>query len=165
MQPLRRMREKMPMLVRRAPLHRHRGPEGSERLLQPGGAVEDQELRGPQPARDQVVGHRPPGDLTLAPHGADGEQHLLPVPADAKHHQQRNRGGLAVQPDPHHGAVQNEADDVLSAEVASAPGLPIRLHLAPGPADHVLAKSAPEQRRQRPLHPARVRAGEVCRGD
>ena len=51
------------------------------------------------------------------------------------------------------------------AEVAPAPGLPVRLHLAPGAADHVLAHRAPEQRAQRAPDPARVGAGQVGAGD
>ena len=39
------------------------------------------------------------------------------------------------------------------------------LHLAPGPADHILADRAPEQPEQRPLDPPRVGPGEVDRGD
>ena len=147
--------------VNGASLSWYRRPERGQRLLQAGRAVDDQELRGPQPAADQVIEHGPPGGLALPAHGADSEQHLLPVPAHAEDDQQRDRGGLAVQPDPHDGAVQNQADDVLARQVTPAPGLPIRLHLAPGPADHVLAHRAPEQRPQSPLHPARVGPGQV----
>src|SRR3954469_15733521 len=161
MQPLWRVSEEIPVLMNRTPLSWYYWPERSQRLLQAGRAVDNQELRGPQAAGDQVIEHGPPGRLALPAHAADGQQHLLPVPAHAEDHQQRNRGGLAVQPDPHHGAVQNEADDVLAAEVAPAPGFPVRLHLAPGAADHVLAHRAPEQRRQRPLHPPRVGPGQV----
>ena len=112
--------------VNRAPLGRHRRPKRGQRLLQAGRAVDDQELRGPQPAGDQVIEHGPPCRLALPAHGADGQQHLLPVPAHAEDHQQRDRGRLPIQPDPHDGAVQNEADDVLARQIALAPGLPIR---------------------------------------
>jgi hypothetical protein len=40
-------------------------------------------------------------------------------------------------------------------------GLPIHPYFAPGATDHVLAHRAPEQRRQRPLHPPRVGPGQV----
>ena len=46
-----------------------------------------------------------------------------------------------------------------------APGVPVHLDLAPGPADHVLADGAFEQPEQRPLDPARVGSGEVDRRD
>ena len=120
--------------VDRAPLRRHRGPEGGQRLLEPGGAVDDQELRGAQATRDQVVEHGPPSGLALAPHVPCREQHLLPVAADAEHHQQRDGGGFPVEADPHHRAVQDQAGHILAREVAPAPRLPVGLHLAPGAA-------------------------------
>lgn len=149
------------MLVHRAALGRHLGPERRQRLLQAGGAVDDQERRGAQAAGDQVFEHGPPGRLALSAHVAHRQQRLLTVAADAEHHQQRDRGRLAVQPHPHDGPVEDHADDVLASEVVPLPGLPVHLDLAPGPADHVLARRALEQRRQRPLHLPRVGARQI----
>ena len=50
-----------------------------------------------------------------------------------------------------------------SREIAPRPGFPVGLHLAPDPADHVLADRALEQRPERPLHPPGVGAGEIGR--
>jgi site-specific DNA recombinase len=151
--------------VDRAPLRRHRRPERGQRLLEAGRAVDDQELRRPQPARHEIVQHPAPGGFALTAHAARRQQHLLPVAPDAEHHQQREGGGLAVEPHLHHRAVQHQPDDVLGPEIAPAPGIPVRLRLAPRPADHVLADRAPEQRRQGTLHPSRVGAREIGRGD
>ena len=45
MQSLGRMREQVPMLVDRAALDRHTVPHGSDRLVEPRRAVDDEELR------------------------------------------------------------------------------------------------------------------------
>src|SRR4051794_9338017 len=47
-----------------------------------------------------------------------------------------------------------EADDRLGRQVASGPGVPVRLHLPPHPADHVLADRSAEKRAKRPADPA-----------
>jgi hypothetical protein len=56
-------------------------------------------------------------------------------------------------------------DDVLVGEAARTPRFPVGLHLAPGPAHHVLAHRPFEQAEQGALHPPRVGPGEVDRGD
>ena len=56
-------------------------------------------------------------------------------------------------------------DDVLTAQIAGAPGLPVGLDFPPGPADDVLAHGAGKQRRQSPLDAPRVGAREIDRGD
>ena len=162
---LRRVGQQVAVLVDRAPLGRHLGPQRGQRPLEPGRAVDDEELGRAQAARDEVVEQGPPGGLALAAHALDGEQHLLPVAADAEHHQQGEAGGLAVEAHPDHRPVEDQADDVLAREVAPVPGLPVGLQLAPGAADDVLADRAPEQRGQGTPHPPRVGTGQVGAGD
>src|SRR5262249_16801218 len=53
-QTLRRMRQQVSMLVDRTPLYRHAIPHGGDRLVEPGGALDDEELRLPQAAPDQI---------------------------------------------------------------------------------------------------------------
>ena len=48
------------MLVYRAALGRHVAPEGGQRLLQPGAAVDNQELWLAQPALDEIAATRRP---------------------------------------------------------------------------------------------------------
>ena len=56
-------------------------------------------------------------------------------------------------------------DDRLGREIATVPGVPVALHLAPGPAHDVLADRPTEQRRKGAAHPARIGAGQIGRGD
>src|SRR5271166_3848605 len=56
-------------------------------------------------------------------------------------------------------------DDRLLGERAPIPGIPIALHLAPGPADHVLADRPSERRGKRPPHPAGVGSRKIGPGD
>ena len=55
MQPLGRMGQQVAVLVDGAALGWHIAPERSQRLLQPGPAVDHQELRLTQPAPDEIV--------------------------------------------------------------------------------------------------------------
>jgi hypothetical protein len=87
------------------------------------------------------------------------------VLAHADHHKKRDRGRLAVEPHAHHRAVEDQPHDRLGGEITLVPGVPVRLHLPPHPADHVLADALGEHRRQRPAHPARVGAGQIGRRD
>jgi len=144
-----------------APLRGHIGPQRRKGALQTCGPVHDQELRCAQATSNQIVEHAAPRRLALTSHVAHREQHLLPVAAHAEHHQERDRGRLPVQPDPHDRAVQDQADNRLPGGGALIPGLPVRAHLAPGAADHVFAHLSLEQRGQRTLDPARVGAGQV----
>src|SRR3954471_3266876 len=98
----------------------------------------------PQATGHEIVQDRPPGCLALPAHVLDREEHFLSIPAHAKHDKQRDRGRLAVEPHPHHCPVEDEADDRLGRQVAPGPGIPVALHLAPHPADHVFADRAPE---------------------
>src|SRR3954451_23189632 len=161
-QPIRRLRSDG---VDDAALSGHIGPERGERLLQAGRPIDDHELRCLQASGHEIVQDRPPGRLALAAHVFDRQQHLLPILAHAEHDQQRDRGRLAVEPHPHHRAVEDEADDRLGRQVASGPGVPIRLHLPPHPADHVLADRPTKERGKGPPDPARVGAGQVSPGD
>ena len=54
MQRLRRVRQQIAMLVHGAALGGHFRPQRGERLLQPGGPVDDQEFRAPQAACDEA---------------------------------------------------------------------------------------------------------------
>ena len=118
-----------------------------------------------QAAGDEIVENRAPGLGALAAHVLDREQHLLAVRAHADDDEQRDRGRLAVEPDAHHGAVEDQPHDRLLGQRAGVPGVPVALHLAPDPADRVLADRAAEQGAERPAHPARIGAGEVGAGD
>ena len=93
------------MLVDCAALGRKVGPQRRQRPLQPGSAIGDQELRRAQATGDQIIKDAAPRRLAFAAHVLHRKQHLLPVPAHAEHHQQRDVCGLAVQPDPHDRAV------------------------------------------------------------
>jgi hypothetical protein len=55
MQPLGRVSKQVAVLVDGAALGRHVAPEGGQRLLQPGAAIDNQELRLAQPALDEIV--------------------------------------------------------------------------------------------------------------
>ena len=106
-----------------------------------------------------------PGLGALAAHALDREQHLLAVLAHADDDEQRDGGGLAVEPHPHHGAVENEPHDRLFGKRAGVPRLPVGLHLAPDPAHRVLADRTAKQGGERTAHPARVGAGEIAARD
>ena len=75
------------MLMHRAALNRHVGPERGERLLG-GRAVDHDEFRRLQATFDQIVEERPPG-LLLSPPMLDRQQHLLAVLPDAQRHEKR----------------------------------------------------------------------------
>jgi hypothetical protein len=154
------VRQQVPVLVHRAALDRHAVPDGGDRLLEPRRAVDDEELRPPQPALDEIVEDRAPGLGALAAHALDREQHLLAVGAHADDDQQRDRGRLAVEPHAHHRAVEDQPHDRLLGQRAGVPGIPVALHLAPDPADVSLPTAPPNsaasaRRTRRVLVPAR----------
>ena len=68
MPPLGSVGQQVAVLVNRAALGRHVAPEGSQRLLQPGPAVDHQELRLTQPAPDEIVENGAPRLAGLATH-------------------------------------------------------------------------------------------------
>src|SRR5208282_3264016 len=112
-----------------------------------------------------VLEQRPPSRFTLATHVAQRQQRLLAVATDAERHQHREAGGLAIEPDPHHRAVEDQAHYVLTRQIALLPSRPIALHLAPDAADRVLADGAVEQGAKRATNAARVGSGKVGAGD
>ena len=112
-QPLRRMREKVAMLVHRAALNRDIGPQHSQRRIQPRGAVDDDEFRRLQATFDKIVEEHSPGCLAFAAHILDRQQYLLAIFPHAQRHEKRNRRGLLVEPHAHDRAVENEPDDRL----------------------------------------------------
>src|SRR5437764_743755 len=74
-------------------------------------------------------------------------------------------GGLPVEPDPHHGAVENQADNRLLGQRAGVPGIPIALYLAPHPAHRILADGTAKDGGERPARPTRVGSGKIGAGD
>jgi len=123
------------------------------------------ELRRLQAASEKVLQHTPPGRLGLPAHLLHAKQDLLAVPADADHHQRRDRCHPPVEARLDAGAVQDQPHHVLARQVPRLPGLPIGLRLAPGAAHRVLADLSPEQAGQRPADTARIGAGKVGIGD
>ncbi len=111
MQALGGVREQVSVLVDRAALDRHAIPDSGNRLVEAGGAINDEELRPPQPAFDEIVEDGASGLGALAAHALDREQHLLAVRAHAENNEQRDRGCLAIEPHAHHRAVENEPHD------------------------------------------------------
>jgi hypothetical protein len=123
MQPLGRVGEQVTVLVDGAALGRDVAPQRSQRLRQPGAAIDNQELRLVPPALDEIVENRAPSLAGLATHVLDRQQHLLTVLTHAEHDQQHDRGGLPVEPSPHHGAVQDQANNRFLGERAGIPGI------------------------------------------
>ena len=83
MQALRRVREKIPVLVDRAALDRNAVPYGGDRLVEPGRAIDDEELGVTQSALDEIVEDGTPSLGALATHALDRKHYLLAVPTDA----------------------------------------------------------------------------------
>ena len=121
MQALWRVREKVPVLVDRAALDRHAVPHGGDRLVEPGRAIDDEELGPPQAALYEIVEDGTPSLGALATHALDREHHLLAVLAYADDDEERDRGRFAVEPHAHHGAVENEPHDRLFGQRAGVP--------------------------------------------
>ena len=118
-----------------------------------------------KPTGQQVVEENPPGGLAFAAHVAQGDQYFLAVTTNAQRHQHRKAGRLPVQANPDNRTVENQADDVVPGKIALLPGLPVGLHLAPGPAHGVLANRPAEQRCQGAPDPSRVGASQIGAGD
>ena len=96
MQTLWRVREKVPVLVDRAALDRRAVPHGGDRLVEPGCAIDDEELGATQSALDEIVENGAPSLSALATHALDCEHYLLAVLAYADDNQQRDGGRFAV---------------------------------------------------------------------
>ena len=58
-QALGRVGQQVPVLVDRAAPHRHAVPDGGDRFVETQRAIDDEELRLPQPAFDEIVGIPP----------------------------------------------------------------------------------------------------------
>src|SRR5205085_12310963 len=99
------------MLMNRAALDRNAVPNGSNGLVEPRRAVDNEELGPPQPAPDEIVEDSAPGLGALPAHALDREQHLLAVRAHAEDNEERDRGRLAVEPHANDGAVEDQAHD------------------------------------------------------
>ena len=95
----------------------------------------------------------------------DREQHFLAVRSHAERDQQRDRGRLFVETNARHRPVEDEPNDRLVDEQMRVPGVPVSLHLTPGPADHILADRARKRRGKRKSNPPRVGSGKIDAGD
>ena len=154
------------MLVNGAALDRQLvSPQRDERGLEPGCPVNDDELGPFQGARIEIVEELAPRGGAFPAHIPDGKQCLLDAAPHTDGGQNRDVLRLFVETRLDDGTVEDQPDDVLTGQAADAPGVSVGLHLAPCPADHILADSPFEQRKQRALHPPRVRAREVNRSD
>ena len=65
MQPIRRVGEQVAMLVHSAALDRRVRPKRRERLIEAGAAIDNDQFRSSQAARDQVVEQSPPSRFAL----------------------------------------------------------------------------------------------------
>lgn len=117
MHTVRSMRKQVPVPVHGTALHRYVAPHRGDGAVDPRRAIDDQEFRPPQTAPDQIVEHAAPSLGAFAAHVLDGEQNLLPIGAYSKHDEQRNRRGLAVEPDANYPSVKDEPHDRLLGEV------------------------------------------------
>src|ERR1700733_1599848 len=141
-------------IMDRAALDRHAVPNGGDRLVEPGRAIDDEELGPPQAALDEIVEDGTPGLGALATHALDRQHHLLAVLAYADDDEQRDGSRLAVKPHAHHSPVENEPHDRLFGQRAGVPCVPIAPHLAPGSAHRVLAHGTAKQGGERTAHGA-----------
>ena len=108
MHALRRVREQIAMLVNGAALYQCAVANDGNRFLQSRRAVNDQELRPPQTAPNQIIENGTPGFSGFPAHVLDREQHLLAVRAHTNNHEQRDRRGLAIEPDANDCAVEDQ---------------------------------------------------------
>ncbi len=114
------MGQQVAVLVDRTALERHVVPQRCDRLLQAGRAINDQQFGRCQAPGHQVIQESAPGCLAFATHVAQGKQHLLAVAANPQRHQHREAGRLPVEANPDDGAVEDQADDVVSGKIALA---------------------------------------------
>jgi hypothetical protein len=121
----RRVGEKVAVLVHGAALNRHVGPKRRERLIKAGTAIDNNEFRRLQTARNEIIEQSPPGRFAFPTHVLDRQQYLLAVAAHAKRQEQRDRGCLLVKTHAHDRAIKNKADDRLIGERAGVPGVPV----------------------------------------
>src|SRR5260370_20519522 len=105
--------KQVPVLVHGAALDRHAAPHRGDGAVEPGRAIDDEELRWLQAAPGQIVEHTTPSLGTFAAHAFDREQNFLPVGADPQPDEQRNCTGFAVEPNANHRAVADQPPDRL----------------------------------------------------
>ena len=148
------------MLMHRAALNRHVGPERGERLLEAGRAVDDDEFRRLQASLTrssrsarQASSLSPPMFLTAS--STFWPSCRTPTPRDAKSTSPSCRAERARP------CRRGWPDDRLVLQGARVPGVPVTFHLAPGPANHIFAHSAFENRRKRTAHTAHVGPGQI----
>ena len=153
--------EEIAVLMHRASLYQHAIPNGGDRALKPRAAIDDEKLGPPQAALDEIVEHGAPSLGALATHLLDRQEHFLAVLAHPDDDQQRDRSGFAVEPHPHHGAVENQAHDRLVGQRAGIPRVPVALHLAPHPAHRVLADLSTKYAAKCAAHAARIGTGQI----
>ena len=110
------------VLVNGAALDRHTVPNSGDCVFEPWSAINDEELGPPQATLSSTARQ---GLGALATHAFDREQHLLSIGAHADIDEQRDRGRCAIEPHPHHGAVENEPHDRLIGQRAGIPGVPV----------------------------------------
>ena len=115
------MSQKVAVFVYGAPLDQCLGPHQANGLLQSRRAIDDDEARRLQTARDQIVKQTAPGSLAFTTHVAPRQQNLLAITPYAQRHQQRNRRRFAVEPHPDHRAIQDETDNILVSQRTMTP--------------------------------------------
>jgi hypothetical protein len=101
----------------RAALDRHVVPQAGERRFQAFAAVDDHQVGPRKPAAGQVLQHGPPSSRALAAQVPDREHHLLAVAPNTEGDQQRDGGGLAIEPHPDHRAVEDQPHEVVAGEI------------------------------------------------
>ncbi|GBR74571.1 hypothetical protein AA700_0303 [Acidiphilium acidophilum DSM 700] len=83
-----RMGQQISMLVHGAALRRRVWPKPGQRTFEAGAAIDQQQFRGAQAPRDEIIEHGAPGGFAFASHVLHRQQQLLPIAADTKHDQQ-----------------------------------------------------------------------------
>ena len=73
-QPVWRVGEKVAVLVHGAALNRHVGPKRRERLIKAGTAIDNNEFRRLQTARNEIIEQSPPGRFAFPAHVLDRQQ-------------------------------------------------------------------------------------------
>src|SRR5215831_7370541 len=129
--PLRCVSQQIPMFVNCTPLCRYISPNRRQRRIKAGASVDNQELGFAQASLDEIIENCPPRFSGFTPNVLYSQKHFLSVLTHAKHHQKRDRRGLAVKPNAHHGAVENHAYDRLVSKRTGIPCLPVTFDLPP----------------------------------
>ena len=107
MQPLGCMRQEVAMLVNRARWTGTAFHTAAITASRPGAPSTTRNSGRCRP-RWEIIEHRPPGFGTFPTHGLDREQELLTVGAHPDDDEQRDCGRFAIEPHPHHRAVEDQ---------------------------------------------------------